>query len=75
MVDDNVIFKKATKNWPKVQTERLKFGENWVYAYELPYNLEKNHVEMFIKHITKDFGKISEYLVFPYKNMLEHDRK
>lgn len=55
----------------KTNEKMNNFGENWVYAYDLPYDISKQEGELMIEWLEKSYGKIVQYSIHPYRNMIE----
>jgi hypothetical protein len=37
----------------------------------MPYTLEHQSCQEFVDFVANNYGEITEYYIFPYKNMLE----
>ena len=70
-MDENIVFKKIPSKRQNI--EKTNFGDNWVYAYDLPYDLDLEDAEKMIKIISESYGEIVEYSISPYQNMMERN--
>ena len=69
IMNEQVIFKRVENR--RVIERNKDFGESWVYAYDLPYNINNNEVEEFIRYIEHNYGPVSEYSFQPYKSLVD----
>lgn len=71
LVTDHIIYKRTeTKSNEKYNS----YGENWIYAYDLPYSLTNELAELITGTISHKYGPIAEYYGESYENFVEKNK-
>jgi hypothetical protein len=67
---ETIVFEKADK-----VSYESSYGNNWVYAYDLPYDLSTDDALIFANAIEEEYGGIKSFRLFTYVSMVERSQK